>query len=104
MRDKRSDDVAGRTRSLLHYGVAPTNVNDQVAYGAHLLFLIVIQTPERALGNVFFVVAPLAAVYAMAALSALDAPARGDRRNSAGGPSSRQCAGREQRIVSAPDR
>jgi hypothetical protein len=32
---------------------------------APMLFLIVIQTPERALGNMFFVVAPLAATYAV---------------------------------------
>jgi hypothetical protein len=32
-----------------------------------LLILVVIQTPERALGNAFFVVAPLAALYAMRA-------------------------------------
>lgn len=34
-----------------------------VALIAPMLFLIVIQTPERALGNMFFVVAPLAAAY-----------------------------------------
>jgi hypothetical protein len=34
-----------------------------VAVLAPMLFLIVIQTPERALGNMFFVVAPLAATY-----------------------------------------
>jgi hypothetical protein len=35
-----------------------------VALVGPMLFLMVIQTPERALGNAFFVVAPLAAVYA----------------------------------------